>query len=477
MNMRRSRLSVISHLAPMSLLALSACGAAASGDGSSAAQQSAGLSSNGGAPVVGLAGKCLDDAGDATNDGNRIQLYTCNGTGAQSWTYTNGTLVGPSGKCLDVTGANPASGTRVELWDCNGGSNQQWQSVNGQLVGLAGKCLDVTGNDSDDGTPLELWDCNGGANQQWTLAGGTTTSPTPPPTSPPTPPPTTGASTTIHSVYVGNDPSDVTQYESWLGQPTDGILGYTGNASWSDYDGSIPWAAGLWAPLDRRVLWSVPLIPDGASLAEAATGAYDAHYVAAAQALVGFRPQDDVLYIRTAWEWNGNWFPWSVAQGDIGNFIGAWQHFVNAFRSVSATRFRFDWCPSIGTNPYPLEDAYPGDAYVDIVGMDVYDEDIWWKIADPDARWEQEYLTSDHGLDWLKSFASAHGKSVSIPEWGTGGSGSGDDPAFVSHMHDWLAANNAVYASYWNSNSAYTGQLSEGQYPNAAATYRQLFGP
>jgi hypothetical protein len=464
--------------ASLTLLALTACsGGSSAGVEEKDGSLSAKLSSTAG-PVVGLGGKCLDDDGDGTSDGNRIQLYTCNGTDAQSWSYVDGTLVGPGGKCLDDSGAATSDGNRIQLYTCNGTAAQQWSYVNNTLVGPAGKCLDVTAYDSADGTPLELWDCNGGANQQWTLSGSTASAPTMTPTPTPTPAPTPApvTSTTIHGVFVGNDPTQVTQYEAWLGKETDGILSYTGDASWADYDGSVGYSINLWAPLDRRVLWSVSFIPDGANLADAASGAYDSHYVAAAQQLANFRPQDGVLYIRTAWEWNGNWFPWSVAQGDTGNFINAWHHFVDAFRSVS-TRFRFDWCPALTVNPYPLEDAYPGDDYVDVIGADVYDEDTYWKIQDPDARWEQEYLTSDHGLNWLSSFATAHGKGLSIPEWGTGGNSSGDDPNYVSHMNDWLTANHVLYASYWNSNSVYTGQLSEGQWPNAGAEYKKLFGP
>ncbi len=120
-----------------------------------------------GVSFVGLAGKCLDDNGAQTANGTRIQLYTCNATDAQTWSWNHGTLVGPGGKCLDVMGASLADGTKVALWDCNGGVNQQWTATNGQLVGLSGKCLDVTAANSADGTPVELWDCNGGANQQW----------------------------------------------------------------------------------------------------------------------------------------------------------------------------------------------------------------------------------------------------------------------------------------------------------------------
>ena len=283
-----------------------------------------------------------------------------------------------------------------------------------------------------------------------------------------------GAAGPILGVYVGNSPDDIVAFETWLGRPVGGILGYTGNASWADYDSSVGWAIGVWSTLDRRVLWSVPLIPTGASLAEAATGAYDSHYLAAAQQLATYRPEEPVLYIRTAWEWNGDWFPWSVETADkIPAFIGAWKKFVDAFRSVSG-RFRFDWCPSVGRNPYPWEDAYPGDDYVDVVGIDMYDDCEWSGISDPAARWQWE-LTRDHGLDWLNDFAAAHGKPMSVAEWGSGGA-CGDDPTFVQGMHDWVMAHDVLYQTYWDSNAAYTGKLSEGQFPNAAAKYQELFG-
>ncbi len=276
-------------------------------------------------------------------------------------------------------------------------------------------------------------------------------------------------------VYVGNSTDGILAFETWLGRPVDGILGYTGNASWADYDGSVGWAIGLWDELDRRVLWSIPLIPSGASLAEAATGAYDDHYIAAAQQLAIFRPQEPILYIRTAWEFNGTWMPWAVpSSADIPDFIGAWKRFVDAFRSVS-DRFRFDWCPSVGANPYPWEDAYPGDDYVDVIGIDMYDDCLWSGISDPAERWQWE-LTRDHGLDWLAEFAAVHEKPMSVAEWGSSGWECGDDPTFVQGMHDWVTSHNVVYQTYWDSNSDYQGKLSEGQYPNAGAKYRELFG-
>ena len=61
-------------------------------------------------------------------DGTKIQLWTCNGTGAQNWAaQADGTLRNPqSGKCLDVSGNNSADSTLVHLWTCTGAANQKW---------------------------------------------------------------------------------------------------------------------------------------------------------------------------------------------------------------------------------------------------------------------------------------------------------------------------------------------------------------
>jgi hypothetical protein len=117
--------------------------------------------------------KCVDDNAGSTANGTRIQIWDCNGAGAQNWYWANGNLQlgGPGGKCMDVTGQHTANGTLVQLWDCNGGPNQQWvPQPNDQLVSVqSGKCLDDPAFNTTNGTQLIIWDCNGGTNQQWTL--------------------------------------------------------------------------------------------------------------------------------------------------------------------------------------------------------------------------------------------------------------------------------------------------------------------
>ena len=139
-------------------------------------------------PIKGLGGKCVDVAAANSANGTAVQLYDCNGTGAQIWTVGNAdNSIKALGKCLDVTAASAANGTQIQLYDCNGTGAQKWTAgTGGTLINTgSGKCLDAAGNSSANGTRLQIWTCGTAANQQWTLPGGGTTPTTPPTTAPP----------------------------------------------------------------------------------------------------------------------------------------------------------------------------------------------------------------------------------------------------------------------------------------------------
>jgi hypothetical protein len=121
-------------------------------------------------PITGYQGLCLDDRSASTADFNPIQVYTCNGTSAQSWTVESNGSLEVLGKCLDVDAAGAANGTKVDLYDCNGTGAQVWQpQSNGSLLNPnSGKCLDDTGF-GGSGTQVQIWSCTGSSNQSWTL--------------------------------------------------------------------------------------------------------------------------------------------------------------------------------------------------------------------------------------------------------------------------------------------------------------------
>jgi beta-glucanase (GH16 family) len=124
-----------------------------------------------GGPIIGYGGKCVDVAAANPANGTQVQLWTCNGTVAQQWTWAADGSVRALGKCLDVAGGSTANGARVQIYDCNGTGAQKWVlTAAGDIVNpQANKCLDATNVSSADGTPLQLWECAGTANQKWHL--------------------------------------------------------------------------------------------------------------------------------------------------------------------------------------------------------------------------------------------------------------------------------------------------------------------
>ncbi|WP_432834646.1 PQQ-dependent sugar dehydrogenase [Dactylosporangium sp. CA-092794] len=125
---------------------------------------------NGVGPVTGLSGKCLDVRGAASADGTQMQLYTCNGTGAQVF-VVSGQQLKVLGKCVDIAGGATADGTKIQLYTCNGTGAQNWAAqADGSLRNpQSGKCLDVAGANTADSTVVQLYTCNGTAAQKWTL--------------------------------------------------------------------------------------------------------------------------------------------------------------------------------------------------------------------------------------------------------------------------------------------------------------------
>jgi hypothetical protein len=129
-----------------------------------------------------VTGSRLDDYSASTANGNTIDIWGANGTGAQSWVLSNVNVV-PAGSYniavsfgpYCVTASEASSGSPVNLQPCNGSAGQSWSAVpsgNGYALHPASNpslCMDVYGNGNANGTPVIVWTCNGGANEQWAV--------------------------------------------------------------------------------------------------------------------------------------------------------------------------------------------------------------------------------------------------------------------------------------------------------------------
>ena len=268
-------------------------------------------------------------------------------------------------------------------------------------------------------------------------------------------------------------------WEAWLGRPAHRVVDFLARESWAKIAAPTWWADGWGASAYRdRMVYSVPMLPDTAStLPGGAAGAYDHHFGQLARLLIA-RGQGSAT-IRLGWEFNGGWYRWNAALAPV-SFVTYWRRIVSAMRRQPGAAFKFDWCLNLGRGTVAPDKVYPGDAYVDYIGADVYDHGWQPGYQDHTKRW-QELVEQPYGLRWHRDFARAHGKPLSFPEWGAvsdpAGHGGGDNPHFIRAMHDWIASNNVAYHSYFEYDTDKPIRLMTGNFPAAAAEFRRLFGP
>jgi len=99
-------------------------------------------------------------------------------------------------------------------------------------------------------------------------------------------------------------------------------------------------------------------------------GRYDRYLRRAARVAASW---DRPLLVRFAHEMNGGWYPWAlgVDGNTAGRYKSAWRRIVRIFRSRGADNVRWVWTPNVDPRGrLPFKRLYPGDAWVDWVGLD-----------------------------------------------------------------------------------------------------------
>jgi hypothetical protein len=290
-------------------------------------------------------------------------------------------------------------------------------------------------------------------------------------------------------VYHGaGNTSAVTQFEQRLGRKVELAHDYLDKRSWHRMT-NVSWMTKLWtnAGFSGRMVFTVPMIPDtGGTLKNGAAGNYNKHFRLLARRLVAHGQGTATL--RLGPEFNGRWFKWTMVVPNGGKLYARfWREIVTTMRSVPGANFKFDWAVNAGSawvnngrRQLSAAKAYPGNRYVDFIGMDVYDQS--WAVHRKSAtkRWN-EFVNQKDGLNWHVNFAAARHKPMSIPEWGLvkrlDDHGGGDNPYFIAQMHKWIQRHQIAYHLYFESTdpNAQYGVFS-GRFPRSAESFVRLFG-
>lgn len=126
-----------------------------------------------------------------------------------------------------------------------------------------------------------------------------------------------------------------------------------------------------WEPWDYRRANDDGVQPDY-RLAAITGGTYDSYISswAAGIAELGYP-----VVIRFAHEMNGLWYPWAEQTNGNrrGDFALAWRHVHDLFTAAGADNVTWMWSPNVTwAGAQPLSDFYPGDSYVDWIGLSGY---------------------------------------------------------------------------------------------------------
>jgi Glycosyl hydrolase family 26 len=243
------------------------------------------------------------------------------------------------------------------------------------------------------------------------------------------------------------------------------------------YDDNTDWAGD-------RTKWDIaqnmiPLVTwmpygNGDPLDEYIAGVHDAYVIQEAQEA---KALGVTILMRWGHEMNGNWYPWSGsdnggadagAAGGPAKYIAAYQHVHDLFVSQGATNVVWIWCINVADVPAEpwnhWTSYYPGDAYVDWVGLDAYNWGtsssccVWQTFTDLVATPYQDYVGK---------------KPMMLPETASAELG-GDKAGWINDMHTALKTEfTGIQAVIWFDINKETDWRINSS-PTALAAYRSM---
>jgi hypothetical protein len=181
------------------------------------------------------------------------------------------------------------------------------------------------------------------------------------------------------------------------------------------------WASGLAFPVDEaKALWRQGIMPNYTwepwntalgltdpgqiHLRDIIDGTWDGYIRARAAEFAAVRLP---ILVRWGHEFNGNWYPWGIANNDNDPslYVRAYQHVHDLAVAAGARNVQWVWAYNNGSSPDEAYNdpaaAYPGDEYVDWVGIDGYN----WGFG---PSWDP---AGDHWAGFDATFAAAYAKA------------------------------------------------------------------
>jgi hypothetical protein len=219
--------------------------------------------------------------------------------------------------------------------------------------------------------------------------------------------------------------------------------------------------------------------------ATVASGGNDAWWTAAARKVKALRAGKGITFISPFYEFNGDWFAWSVTRTTQGyaDFKAGWKRVADIWHTqFPGVRIVL---PPTMSRDIPAA-MMPDPSTYDLGGGTIYN--AW--------PWDADGHSAINRLEAWRTTIAGVGKPFGITEWANGGNpntggGGGDAPGFITAMHTWMAqhagtgSGQLVFETFfnipgydldyelihWNGSAV---QVTTTQ-PQTAAKYRDLY--
>jgi mannan endo-1,4-beta-mannosidase len=189
-----------------------------------------------------------------------------------------------------------------------------------------------------------------------------------------------------------------------------------------------------------------------------------------------YTSDDRRVYIRLGHEMNGDWYAWG--QANPGEYIAMWQRVRVAFESQGLDASHVQWVWSVNhvdVGAFPAELYYPGDRWVDWIGIDGYN----WGATTTWSQWQTPGQVFDPMLARVRAISS---RPVALTETGTtatttGGASIGAKATWIGQLFAWVDAANVKMVAWFNLDtdadfSVFGGRLGDVSVRVGRTTYR-----
>lgn len=211
----------------------------------------------------------------------------------------------------------------------------------------------------------------------------------------------------------GESKAEITARETQLGR-TYAIDGHFYGQSVPS-DGLVEWdiTSGRCPLITTAFSWGSGTFP---GYAAAQSGTYDTMYHNWATYLKGLSASATVI-VRLFQEFNGTWFNFGAGtSGYNPGFANMWRYIWNLWNADGVDlggRIQICWCPNtesgLGISAATTDAGYPGDGFVDCIGIDLYNKDTGGTGGG---------LTFQNGVSGIYGRYAATGKPFIVPEFG-----------------------------------------------------------